>query len=69
MAIANGLRPALIGFPGVLVAVVIGVTVFEWKLVTYAVLPLGVTARPWSRHWRPVTSGSPPLRRVYLAGR
>ena len=34
ITIDHGLLPTLIGFPGVLVAVVIGVTVFEVLLVT-----------------------------------
>jgi hypothetical protein len=44
IAIIPGWGPALIGLPGVLVAVVIGVTVFEAQLETYTVCPLGVIA-------------------------
>jgi hypothetical protein len=44
MATATGNVPTGIGLPGVLVAVAMGVTVFESALGTYAVLPSGVMA-------------------------
>ena len=44
MAMAYGAMSTLIGLPGVLVAVKIGVTVFEPLLTTYTVFPLGVIA-------------------------
>src|SRR5215471_7003303 len=44
MAIWDGSSPTRIALPGLLVAVLIGVTVPELSLTTYAVLPSGVIA-------------------------
>src|ERR1022692_2533815 len=44
IAIASAPLPTLIGFPGVLVAVAIGVTVPDLLLATYTVFPSGVIA-------------------------
>ena len=44
--IARGRSPTLMGRPGRLVAVDIGVTEFETMLATYSVLPSGLIAIP-----------------------
>jgi hypothetical protein len=54
-----GFFPTLIGLPGVFVAILIGVTVAEPKLLTYAVLPFGVIAIQIGE--TPTSIGSPGL--------